>query len=352
MRRFRRLSVTIPEGALWVRMPRFIGDAVMISQAVAPVRSLGYDLVAWGPGNVVELFEGAEPFSAIAPDPVRKPDVLTMRGLLSRHRAGGVLNLPRSQRATLAGVLSGVALRVGWAAGITSILPSHGLDYRKAAGHQRDRYRALLLKAFPNLGDAPDPIFQPRTESVLTAKSLLEPLEGSPYAVLALGAMSWSKRLGDERFADASRYLEEAGCRVVLLGAPGEDQEHGAAIRERVPGVLDLTGKTPLSVAAKVLSSARLVLANDSALAHLGAACGAPVVAVFGPTDPSMTSPRGPWVRVVRDESLSCLVCQQGACPVEGHPCMKLLDPTLIYQALKEGLVSGIPVTQVPGGRP
>jgi heptosyltransferase-2 len=344
--------VKIPEGALWVRMPRFIGDAVMISQAVVPVRALGYDLVAWGPGKVVELFEGAEPFAAIAPDQERKPGVFSMRSLLSRHRAGGVLNLPRSQRATLAGVISGLDLRVGWATGLASLLPTHRLEYQKAIGHQRDRYRALLQKAFPNLGDAPDLVFRPRLESTQTAKALLEPLGGAPYAVLALGAMSWSKRLGDERFVDAALCLERAGCRVVLLGAPGEDQRHGAMIKQRVTGALDLTGQTPLSVAAGVLSSARLVLGNDSALAHLAAACGIPVVVAFGPTDPSMTSPRGPWVRVVRDESLSCLVCQRGACPVEGHPCMKLLDPKLICQAIEEGLVAGVPTTPVPGSRP
>jgi ADP-heptose:LPS heptosyltransferase len=150
--------------------------------------------------------------------------------------------------------------------------------------------------------------------------------------------MSWSKRLGDDQFVAAAQFLEHSGCRVVLLGAPGEDQEHGARIGQRVSGVLDLTGQTPLSLAAGVLSGARVVLGNDSALAHLAAVCGTPVVVAFGPTDPSMTSPRGPWVRIVRDESLSCLVCQKGACPVEGHPCMKLLDPELICRAIKEGL--------------
>jgi len=333
-------------------MPRFIGDAVMISQAVAPLRSLGYDLVAWGPAPMAELFEGAEPFSAVVSDQGRKPDVFAMRSLLRRNQASGVLNLPRSQRATLAGVLAGTALRVGWASGLTSLLPTHALDYKKAVGHQRDRYQALLQKAFPNLGDAPDLVFRPRLESALTAKALLEPLGGAPYAVLALGAMSWSKRLADERFVDAALCLERAGYRVVLLGAPGEDQGHGAVIKQLVTGALDLTGQTPLSVAAGVLSSARLVLGNDSALAHLAAACGTPVVVAFGPTDPSMTSPRGPWVRVVRDESLSCLVCQKGACPVEGHPCMKLLDPQLICRAIEEGLVAGVPTTLVPGSRP
>jgi heptosyltransferase-2 len=344
--------VKIPDGALWVRLPRFIGDAVMISQAVAPVRALGFELVAWGPAKVVELFEGAEPFAAVAPDPALKPDVFSMRSLLSRHKAAGVLNLPRSQRATLAGVLAGTPLRVGWASGLAALLATHRLDYPSVPGHQRDRYRALLEAAFPGLGNAPDPVFRPRPESIAIARALLAPLGGAPFAILALGAMSWSKRLGDEPFMAAARCLQVAGCQVVLLGAPGEDQEHGATIHQQVPDTLDLTGRTPLSVVAGILAEARVTLGNDSALSHLAAACGTPVVVVFGPTDPALTRPWGPWVRVVRDESLTCLVCQQGGCPVAGHPCMKLLDPALIEAALQEGLVAGVPTTLVPDRRP
>ena len=185
-----------------------------------------------------------------------------------------------------------------------------------------------MLKAFPAMAVAPLKPFRPRTPSLQVARDLLSSNLGeAPYAVLSLGAMSWSKRLGDERLVDVARHVEEIGLRPVLLGAPGEDQDHAAFVKERVPGVIDLTGKTPLSVAAGILSGAQVAVGNDSALSHLAAACGVPVVVVFGPTDPALTSPRGPWVRVVRDETLACLVCQQGACPLEGHPCMSRLDP-------------------------
>lgn len=341
----------IPDGALWVRMPRFIGDAVMIAQAVAPLRGLSHDLVAWGPGPVVELFEGAEPFAGVAPDPVRKPSIFAMRDLLKAHRAAGVLNLPRSQRATMAAVAAGLPLRVGWASGPAVLLPTHRLEYARTPGHQWDRYGALLKRAF-QVPVAADLRFLPRLASREAARDLLAPLEGAPYAVLSLGAMSWSKRLGDDQFVDAARHLAGRGLRPVLLGASGEDQEHGAAIAARVPGVLDLSGRTLLSVAAGVLAGARLTLGNDSALSHLAAACGVPVVVAFGPTDPAVTRPVGPWVRVVRDESLACLVCQQGACPVEGHPCMKRLDPALVARALDEALVAGVPAPPVGAGGP
>ncbi len=51
------------------------------------------------------------------------------------------------------------------------------------------------------------------------------------------------------------------------------------------------------------LSGARVYIGNDSGIAHLAAAAGAPVVALFGPTDPAVWAPRGPRVRVVATAS-------------------------------------------------
>jgi heptosyltransferase II len=340
----------MPEGALWVRLPRFIGDAVMITQAVAPLQGLGLPLVAWGPPPVVELFEGSEPYVAAMADPEHKLNASAMAAQLKAQRAGGVINLPRSLRATLAARLAGLPLRVGWSPWLAAFLATHRLDYGRLHGNQLERYRLLLRKAFPSMDSADLAPFRPRPAALARAEELLRPEIGaSPYAVLALGAMSWSKRLGDDQFVEAALFLQESGYRVVLLGAPGEDQAHGATIQRRVPGALDLTGQTPLSVAAGILAGSSVALGNDSALAHLAAACGVPVVVVFGPTDPAMTSPTGPWVRVVRDESLHCLVCQKGACPLAGHPCMNLLDPALIKGALGEALIAGVPIPLVSG---
>jgi hypothetical protein len=48
------------------------------------------------------------------------------------------------------------------------------------------------------------------------------------------------------------------------------------------------------------LAGARLYVGNDSGITHLAAAVGAPVLALFGPTDPDIWAPRGENVRVAR----------------------------------------------------
>jgi heptosyltransferase-3 len=51
---------------------------------------------------------------------------------------------------------------------------------------------------------------------------------------------------------------------------------------------------------AALLSEADLYLGNDSGITHLAAACGAPTIALFGPTDPQVWGPQGPQVSIIR----------------------------------------------------
>lgn len=52
------------------------------------------------------------------------------------------------------------------------------------------------------------------------------------------------------------------------------------------------------------LAGARVYVGNDSGITHLAAAVGTPVVALFGPTDPAVWSPRGARVEVIRREPM------------------------------------------------
>ena len=52
------------------------------------------------------------------------------------------------------------------------------------------------------------------------------------------------------------------------------------------------------------MAGARLYVGNDSGITHLAAAVGAPVIALFGPTDPGIWGPRGSSVRIVRARSM------------------------------------------------
>lgn len=62
------------------------------------------------------------------------------------------------------------------------------------------------------------------------------------------------------------------------------------------------------------LSTARAYLGNDSGIAHLAAAVGVPVVAIFLTTDSSVWAPRGPHVRVLHRPTAAEVVAALGRC--------------------------------------
>jgi len=60
----------------------------------------------------------------------------------------------------------------------------------------------------------------------------------------------------------------------------------------------------PLLEVAQRLLQCRCYLGNDSGITHLAAMLGVPTVAIFGPTDPAISRPVGPFVKVLQRHTL------------------------------------------------
>jgi ADP-heptose:LPS heptosyltransferase len=123
-------------------------------------------------------------------------------------------------------------------------------------------------------------------------------LERLPVSFVSVHPGSGSPRKNWPRFAEL---LDRLAPETFLLVEGPADEEAAAPLRDR-PGVVPSGALDVLELAA-VLRHAGLHLGNDSGVSHLAAACAAPTVAVFGPTDPRTWAPVGPRVRVVHASS-------------------------------------------------
>ena len=327
----------VPQEAVWVRLPRFIGDAVMMGGALETLRLGGRPLVAWGPDPVAELFAGSNWFDAAVGDGPVKPGAAAMAKVLRVHRPAALVNFPRSARGLAAGLLARVPVRLGWSeAGGRWLCTSH-LRF-ELPGHQGERYRALLEKGFGGTHPTEARPFQPRAEAIQEARRFRQEAGVGPaFAVVGLSAAAWIKRLGTRVWEDLVPMIRSAELHPVLLGGTfHEDRAQAEDLRRRCPGLIDFCGRTSLAVSAAMVAEARLVVANDSALAHLGAACGTPTVTVFGPTDPSRTEPQGPAARSIRREDLDCLGCLAFDCRRGDHACMQALPADRIWAVCED----------------
>jgi heptosyltransferase I len=143
----------------------------------------------------------------------------------------------------------------------------------------------------------------------------------------------WETKLWeDKKFADlCDRIRQELGMGVILTGS-----EAGPLDRIRAQmktEAVNLGGKTTLRALASLYSEAALVITTDTGPMHLAAAMGTPVVALFGPTDPTRTGPYGPGHRVIRS-GLDCMPCFRKQC--ETKSCMKEIAVEEVFTATKE----------------
>jgi ADP-heptose:LPS heptosyltransferase len=128
-------------------------------------------------------------------------------------------------------------------------------------------------------------------------------------------------------------------CRIILVGSSGQVSELRHICEQYGPDhrVINLAGRTGWLELASVLRRADLVIANNSGVAHLAAACGRPTLAIYsGSHQPQEWGPRGEAVRALAAK-VACSPCgyeRLELCPHD-HLCMKLIEPeTVLAQAL------------------
>lgn len=166
-------------------------------------------------------------------------------------------------------------------------------------------------------------------------------LQGKKLIAIAPGARWKTKQWPPEFFAAAAA---EIAVRLpeyefVLLGSPAEKElcvrvmDAAKTIR-----VSDLSGQTTPGGLVEIIRHSEMLICNDSGPMHIAAAAGTPVVALFGPTDPSLTGPYGPQCRVIQPD-LDCLGCLSKSCDTE-H-CHTAVEPRRlaenVFQLLGRG---------------
>jgi heptosyltransferase-2 len=190
-------------------------------------------------------------------------------------------------------------------------------------------------------GCSPPRLYLQEGEAQAAAPLLISQQPAGPWVGLSPGAAYGpAKRWPPERFAAVGRELQKNwGARLVLLGG-AEDRDAGEEVMARLPGALNLVGRTSLRQALGVLTHLLLLITNDSGLMHAAAALGVPLIAIFGSTDPAATGPFTSRATVLR-HPLPCSPCFKRTCDLD-YQCLLDISVEEVTDAarvwLKEGL--------------
>jgi len=137
-----------------------------------------------------------------------------------------------------------------------------------------------------------------------------------------------TKRWFLRSFGEVIDRVHEDGVGTIAVIGSAEDQQDAEQLRaiSHSPFV-DLTGAVSLGYLPALLSSAALLVTNDSGPMHIAAAVGVPVVAMFGPTSEVRTGPYGTGHQVLAS-SVSCRPCFSRVCRHQPElECLRLITP-------------------------
>ncbi len=180
---------------------------------------------------------------------------------------------------------------------------------------------------------------EPEGESSITVwLDTVVPKRDRPLVVLNPGGTRTNKIWEGGRFARLARMLGQAGRQVVVVWGPGEETQARQIVEVAGhPSVL-CAPSTSLLELTVVIRCAGVLVTGDSAPLHIASAVGTPVVALFGPTNPSRNGPFNIRARVVRGQCRKS-PCMRRRCSGAGEPCMKRITAGTVFGQVEALLV-------------
>jgi heptosyltransferase-2 len=329
-----------------VRIPNWVGDAVMAVPALRELRDLlpnAHITVVARPGAADVLIDA---------DFIDEILVYHRQGRLSvwnqirewrRRKFDLAVLFQNAFEAAVIPYLAGVSTRIGYRTERRGFLLTHSLPLPSWKNEKHESFyylnivgelgRLLIGRTVPEKTELRFDLHVSADRKQEARQSMRE--QGArinaPLAVLCPGSInSRAKRWPAERYAELADRLAESGAIVALIGSPGELNVSKEVSEQAHHRPIMLTGKTTVAEATAVISIADVLITNDTGPAHIGAALHTPTLVIFGPTNPLTTYPFSAGAEIIRHPP-DCAPCMLRDCPID-HRCMTAITPAEVFE--------------------
>jgi len=227
----------------------------------------------------------------------------------------------------------------------------HSLVYRKQKwvrkGGRRLHAVENFLETLAPLGVTPEDTeirlpLRPEAQDVAEAFLSRVGASGSrPIIALncSVGAARPARNWSPVRFTElANRLIKELGATVVFVGGREDRSLVQSVMAKMKETAQSAAGELSLPETAALLARCRCLVSSDTGPLHLSTAVGTPVVGLFGSTDPRRTGPVGRGHSVLT-ASLSCIPCEEKACPAGTRACMDAITVDSVVATVRDILL-------------
>lgn len=319
-----------------IRMPNWLGDAVMATPAVNNIIKENPDAKIYilGSKPVCEMFRHDRRFTDVLVDISKgsKTRVIGIKELadaINKKYApfDAVFVFTNSFGSTLLCRFIDAKKRIGAKAGLRNILLSDSIKIDKDA-HQAVKYNQVVNGYYKS------------DHSAGKTELLLDECVAYPKKTVGIApgaAYGGAKRWEVHKFAEVALKLSEH-YDIVILGSPSEEliarKIEEVLMFNNVTNYQNLVGKTTLHMLLSHIAGLNLFICNDSGPMHIAGALGVPTVSIFGPTNFKQTYQWGSddAYRLIRHD-IECAPCMKRECPLKHHNCMKLVTAEEVLRA-------------------
>ncbi len=305
----------------------WIGDAIMSMPAIQACRAENPDahIALLVKPYLKPLWE----MSGVPDEIICLDGMVSTSGILRKGRYDKACILPNSFRSALLPTMAGIRRRVGLRgdlrrAMLTRVIPLSG-------GHQANEYFPILAPSrvgspceFPRL-KIPDTAFQTLEIKIPTRGNYVVLMPGAARGASKMWPLKSFKTL-------AQKILAETELSIVFAGGTADAEaceELAAALGDKTVSV---AGCTNLQEWAALLKNSLVAVANDSGGMHLAAAVGAPIVGIYGITDPEKTGPLTKKYRVIQNSSTQARDISRHS--DEAQKALESIAPDQVFTAL------------------
>jgi len=288
---------------LLIEPPTWLGDAVMASGAIKEVIKYfnADEVIFLGSFVSIELFK-----------PLGKTILID-----KKHRIKQFLSLEKvdvfvSFRSSIYSKILGLKAKKSY------------IFSKNYEGHQVEKY-SKFVNSFINQNKIYKPSLEYKPFKYFKPTIGLNP--GATYGS--------AKRWYPEEFAKVANALGKT-YDIIIFGGPGEeDIANDIEKNLTIKNYQNLCGKLSIKELCEKIGGLEMLITNDSGPMHIASAYDIKIVALFGPTKYTETSPYSKNYKIVTKD-LECAPCMKRECPLKHHNCMKEISADEVIKTAKE----------------
>jgi ADP-heptose:LPS heptosyltransferase len=324
---------------LFIRL-RLLGDIVFTIPAVQLYKKKDpetdiYYLVEERFREVAEIIPGINKVLTV-PDRMGIIDMMGFRKNTKKLKIHTAVDFHSGPRSALLTFLSGAKIRIGyrtpnrnWA--YNQLVPRKSENlYAHSVENQARLLAPLGIEAHEVLGY---PEIEITKEHVSEKVAKID--EGDRKIVIHVGAKKIYRDWGIESFSSLIKLLIQDNYSIFLIGK-GEEEEGRGKYLSDLYSLHDFTGKLSVKEILFLISHADVYFGADSGPLQLASLTKTPIVALYGPNIPDISGPyRSENVTIIQLD-LDCIPCPQKTCRYDEVKCMKGIEVSDVYQAIKK----------------